>query len=102
MATFIQIRRMLQLAAPVIALFLFISDSAEGAGTAMESALPTSNFDSVGRDRIWIGQQSLALPVSKVPCRREPRLSPASSIVAIVLCPRIYYSLFLATPHLSS
>ena len=39
----------------------------------MESALQTSNFDSVGRDRIWIGQQSLALPVStcKVPCRRE-------------------------------
>ena len=74
MATFIQIRRMLQLAAPVIAFFLFVSDSAEGAGTAMDSALQTSNFDSVGRDRIWIGQQSLDLPVSKVPCRREPRI----------------------------
>ena len=70
MATFIQIRRMLQLA-PVIVFFFFVSDSAEATGTAMESAaLQASNFDSVGRDRVWIGQQPLALPVSKVPCRR--------------------------------
>ena len=67
MTTFAQIRRMMQLA-PAIAIFLFVSDSAEASGTAMTTiaALQTSNFDSVGRDRIWIGQQSLALPVSKV------------------------------------
>ena len=92
MATFFQIRRMLQLAAPVVAFFLFVSDSAEGAGTAMDSALQTSSFDSVGRDRIWIGQQSLALPVSKVPGRRDPRSWWASS--TIVLCHIVSVILF--------